>query len=146
MEERRELMDFDLKRYLGKWYEIARIENEFSPKMDKVVAQYNLNDDGSIQVINSGYVDSEFKQIIGHAITTEDNNILKVSFFPGIYSDYRILVLNENYDYALVGGDKDTYLWILSRTSKFNEDIVKDLIQVAKDKGYRVDKIRMTEQ
>ena len=50
-------MDFDLKRYLGKWYEIARIENEFSPKMDKVVAHYNLNDNGSIQVINSGYVD-----------------------------------------------------------------------------------------
>ena len=139
-------MDFDLKRYLGKWYEIARIENEFSPKMDKVVAQYNLNDNGSIQVINSGYVDGNFIQIVGHAITTENKSILKVSFFPGIYSDYRILALGENYEYALVGGDKDTYLWILSRTPDLDEDIIKDLIQVAKEKGYRVDKIRMTEQ
>lgn len=139
-------MDFDLKRYLGKWYEIARIENEFSPKMDKVVAQYNLNDNGSIQVINSGYVDGNFIQIVGHAITTENKSILKVSFFPGIYSDYRILALGENYEYALVGGDKDIYLWILSRTPDLDEDIIKDLIQVAKEKGYRVDKIRMTEQ
>lgn len=146
MEERRELMDFDLRRYLGKWYEIARIENEFEPKMDKVVAQYNLNDDGSIQVINSGYVGGNFRQIVGHVIMTENKNILKVSFFPGIYSDYRVLVVDKNYDYALVGGDKDTYLWILSRTSKLNEDIIKDLIQVAKEKGYKVDKIRMTEQ
>ena len=139
-------MDFDLKRYLGKWYEIARIENEFSPKMDKVVAQYNLNDNGSIQVINSGYVDGNFIQIVGHAITTENKSILKVSFFPGIYSDYRILALGENYEYALVGGDKDIYLWVLSRTPDLDEDIIKDLIQVAKEKGYRVDKIRMTEQ
>lgn len=146
MEERREPMDFDLRRYLGKWYEIARIENEFEPKMDKVVAQYDLNDDGSIQVINSGYVDGDFKQIIGHAITTGNKNILKVSFFPGIYSDYRVLVVGKNYDYALVGGDKDNYLWILSRTSKLNEDIIYDLIRIAKEKGYRVDKIRMTEQ
>ena len=146
MEERRELMDFDLRRYLGKWYEIARIENEFSPKMDKVVAQYNLNDNGSIQVINSGYVDGNFRQIVGHAITTENKNILKVSFFPGSYSDYRVLVIGKNYDYALVGGDKDTYLWILSRTPDLDEDIIYDLIRIAKEKGYRVDKIRMTEQ
>ena len=106
-------MDFDLKRYLGKWYEIARIENEFSPNMDKVVAHYNLNDNGSIQVINSGYVDGNFRQIVGHAITTENKSILRVSFFLGIYSDYRILAIGENYEYALVGGDKDTYLWIL---------------------------------
>lgn len=104
MEERRELMDFDLKRYLGKWYEIARIKNEFEPKMSKVVAQYDLNDDGSIQVINSGYVGGDFRQIIGRAIITENKNILKVSFFPGIYSDYRVLVVGKNYDYALVGG------------------------------------------
>ena len=139
-------MDFDLKRYLGKWYEIARIENEFSPKMDKVVAQYNLNDNGSIQVINSGYVDGNFRQIVGHAITTENKSVLMVSFFPGIYSDYRILAIGENYEYALVGGDKDIYLWILSRTPDLDEDIIKDLIQVAKEKGYRIDKIRMTEQ
>lgn len=139
-------MDFDLKKYLGKWYEIARIENEFSPKMDKVVAQYNLNDNGSIQVINSGYVDGNFRQIVGHAVTTENKSVLKVSFFPGIYSDYRILALGENYEYALVGGNKDTYLWILSRTQDLDEDIIKNLIQVAKEKGYRIDKIRMTEQ
>ena len=139
-------MDFDLKRYLGKWYEIARIENEFSPKMDKVVAHYNLNDNSSIQVINSGYIGGNFRQIVGHAITTENKSVLKVSFFPGIYSDYRILALGENYEYALVGGNKDTYLWILSRTPDLDVDIIIDLIRVAKEKGYRIDKIRMTEQ
>ena len=86
------------------------------------------------------------RQIVGHAITTDNKSVLKVSFFPGIYSDYRILALGENYEYALVGGDKDIYLWILSRTPDLDEDIIKDLIQVAKDKGYRVDKIRMKEQ
>ena len=95
---------FDLRLFLGKWYEVARINNGFEPEMDKVTAQYNLNDNGTIQVINSGYIGDKKRQIVGTAKTTDQSNLLKVSFFPGIYSDYKILAIGNNYDYALIGG------------------------------------------
>ena len=66
-------MEIDLKMYLGKWYEIARINNDFEPNLTNVIAQYNLNDDNTIQVINSGYINDQYIQIIGTAITTSNN-------------------------------------------------------------------------
>lgn len=73
-------MHVDLKKYMGKWFEIARIKNEFEPNMKKVTAQYNLNEDDTIQVINSGYIDDTLKEIIGIAKTTNENNLLLISF------------------------------------------------------------------
>ena len=77
-------MEIDLKRYSGKWFEIARIKNTFEPNMTNVTAQYNLNNDDTIQVINSGYINGEFKEIIGHAIKVNEDT-LKVSFQPKLY-------------------------------------------------------------
>ena len=79
-------MHVDLKKYMGKWFEIARIKNEFEPNMKKVTAQYNLNEDDTIQVINSGYIDDTLKEIIGIAKTTNENNLLLISFRHPIYS------------------------------------------------------------
>lgn len=137
---------FDLRLFLGKWYEVARINNGFEPKMDKVTAQYNLNDNGTIQVINSGYIGDKKRQIVGTAKTTDQSNLLKVSFFPGIYSDYKILAIGNSYEYTLIGGELNTYLWILSRTPEISDNIFKELISIAKEKGYRTDRIILTKQ
>lgn len=137
-------MTFDLNNYLGKWYEVARINNEFEPEMKNVIAQYNLFESGFIQVINSGYVEGELRQITGVARLTDQPGLLKVSFFPGIYSDYKILYIDENYQYALVGGNSKNYLWILSRTPDIDNSVLLQLISIAKEIGYNTDKIIMT--
>lgn len=137
-------MTFDLNSYLGKWYEIARINNEFEPEMKNVIAQYSLFESGFIQVINSGYIEGELKQIIGVAKLTDQPGLLKVSFFPGSYSDYKILYIDEDYQYALVGGNSKNYLWILSRIPDINSSVLLQLVNIAKENGYNTDKIIMT--
>ena len=137
-------MTFDLTSYLSKWYEVARISNEFEPEMKNVIAQYNLFESGFIQVINSGYVEGELRQITGVARLTDQPGLLKVSFFPGIYSDYKILYIDENYQYALVGGNSKNYLWILSRIPDINSSVLLRLVNIAKENDYNTDKIIMT--
>lgn len=139
-------MDIDLKKYIGKWFEIARIRNEFEPNMKKVTAQYNLNEDGSIQVINSGYINDELKEILGTAKTTNESDLLLVSFFPPIYSPYKIIFVDGEYQYALVGGGSTNYLWILSRTPNLDKEILDKLISIAKEQKYDINKIVLTEQ
>lgn len=139
-------MEFDLKKYLGKWYEIARIKNDFEPNLRKVTAQYSFKNDGTIQVINSGYIGNKLSTIEGIARKTEDNNILKVSFFPDTESYYKILYIDKNYEYALVGGSSNMLLWILSRTPKLEKSILDKLIGIAKEIGYNTDKVIFTEQ
>lgn len=139
-------MHVDLKKYMGKWFEIARIKNEFEPNMKKVTAQYNLNEDDTIQVINSGYIDDTLKEIIGTAKTTNENNLLLISFRHPIYSQYKILFVDDDYQYALVGGSSENYLWILSRTPNLDKTILDKLINIAKEEKYNVNKIVLTEQ
>lgn len=137
-------MEIDLKMYLGKWYEIARINNDFEPNLTNVIAQYNLNDDNTIQVINSGYINDQYIQIIGTAITTSNNSILKVSFFSNIYTEYKILAIDKNYQYALIGGINKNHLWIFARQPSIHRNILNSFIEVAKKYEYNTDKLVIT--
>ena len=139
-------MKFELNNYLGEWFEIARIINNFEPNMTNVTAKYTLNSSNDIEVINKGYIDGQLFQIKGIAKTTNTPNLLKVSFFNNLFSDYKILFIDENYQYALVGGKSPNYLWILSRTKELDEAIVKKLISMAKEHKYNVEKIGFTKQ
>jgi apolipoprotein D and lipocalin family protein len=139
-------MKVDIEKYLGEWFEIARIKNAFQSNMTNVKAQYTLNTDNSIQVINSGVIHTVVMEIIGTAITTEEDNLLKVSFFPNIYSDYKILYVDEDYQYAVVGGENKNYLWILSRTPHIDDIVLYKLIDIAKDNEYEINKLILTEQ
>lgn len=138
-------MIFRLNSYLGKWYEIARIKNDFEPEMKNVTAQYNPILDDVIQVINTGYIGNESKQLIGIAKTTEESGVLKVSFFPNVFAEYKILYVDNDYQYALVGGSYNNYLWILSRTPEMDKSKLEELINIAKERGYHTDRIVLTE-
>lgn len=138
-------MKIDLNKYLGLWHEIARIENDFEPKMTNVTAEYRLNKDGSIQIINSGYLDGQFKHIKGIGITTDRDDLLKVSFFSGSYSDYKILAITDDYEYALVGGDSEDFLWILARTKHIDIDVYNRFVKIAINHGYNTNKLILTE-
>jgi lipocalin len=139
-------MEFNLKQYLGDWFEIARINNYFEPNMTNVTARYTLINKDEIEVINKGYINGQLFQIKGIAKTTSTPTLLKVSFFKNMFSDYQILFVDEEYQYALVGGKSPNYLWILSRTKELDNIIIDKLINIAKENKYNIDKIGITEQ
>lgn len=139
-------MEFDLNKYLGKWFEIARIKNFFEPDMTNVTALYKLDNNGDIVVVNEGYLGGIPIQIVGTARTTNIDKILEVSFFNNVFSDYKILFVDDDYQYAVVGGKSTDYLWILSRTPQLDKNILTELFKIAKDNKYNINKISLTKQ
>ncbi|SRR5690606_28190985 len=132
--------NFDVNKYKGLWYEIARIDFKHERNMDNVTAQYSLNDDGSIKVLNSGYdyKKEKWEKAEGKAKFRGKKDIaaLKVSFFGPFYSGYNVIALDDNYQYALVAGKDLDYLWILSRTTEIPEDVKNNYLEKAKKIGY----------
>lgn len=137
--------DFDVNRYLGTWYEIARIDFVHEKNMDNVSAQYSLKKDGSIKVLNSGYnyKEAKWEKAEGKAKFREVENVgaLKVSFFGPFYSGYNVLAVDDDYNYALVAGKNLDYLWILSRTKELPEDIKDNYLEKAKEIGYDINRL-----
>lgn len=131
---------FYKEKYLGKWYEIARIDFKFEKNLDNTTAEYSLMEDGKIKVDNKGYNVKKEKwvQAIGKAKFVGDENVamLKVSFFGPFYSGYNVIAIDENYKYALVAGKNEKYLWILSRETTIPENIKNDYLKVAENIGY----------
>lgn len=136
----------NLERYLGEWYEIARFDHIFERGMTKTKAFYALREDGKIDVINSGMKNGEEKISKGKAKTTEKPALLKVSFFGPFYSDYRIMFLDEDYQYVLVGGSSEKYLWILARQPQLNQEVKVAILAEATNRGYDVSKLIWVEQ
>lgn len=136
---------FDSKKYLGKWYEIARFDYRFEKNLNNVTATYSLKDNGDIKVLNKGYdtVKKKWKSAEGKArfIKSADIARLKVSFFGPFYSGYNVIAIDEAYTYALVAGNNLAYLWILSRTPTIPESIKKEYVQKAKSIGYNTDNL-----
>ncbi|MGG7466885.1 lipocalin family protein [Chryseobacterium arthrosphaerae] len=132
--------NFDAKKYLGRWYEIARFDYRFEKNMDNVTAEYTENTDGSIQVKNKGYdyVKKVWNESIGEAQFVKDPTEarLKVSFFKPIWAGYNVIDIDENYQYAMVAGSSLKYLWILSRTTTIPESIRQRFLAKAKKIGY----------
>ena len=136
---------FDLERYLGTWYEIARLDHRFERNLGEVTATYSLNDDGTVKVLNSGvYVEPSRKAgkrntATGKARFVGDKGTahLKVSFFGPFYGSYIVFELDkENYKYALVAGPNRKYLWILSREPVIDEELYRLLLETATRNGY----------
>jgi apolipoprotein D and lipocalin family protein len=138
--------NFDIGRYLGKWYEIARLDHSFERGLSSVSAEYSLRPDGGIKVINRGYSkkDGKWKEIEGkgYFVKSRNQGFLKVSFFGPFYGSYIVLDLDkENYSYALVCGPDKSYLWILSRTPRMDEPLKKRLADKAASLGFAAEKL-----
>jgi apolipoprotein D and lipocalin family protein len=133
--------EFDGGRYLGKWYEIARLDHSFERNLSNVSAMYTAKEKGEIAVLNRGYNEKagEWKQIEGKARLVGDESVgsLKVSFFGPFYGGYHVIELDRiNYSYAMVSGPSRSYLWILSRTTKMDEAIYLKLVNRAAALGF----------
>ncbi|BDR16218.1 lipocalin family protein [Vibrio sp. STUT-A11] len=142
--------NFELKPYLGKWYEIARLDHSFERGLTNVTAEYELREDGGVTVINRGYSQEEqnWKQAEGKAYFVDEPSTghLKVSFFGPFYSSYIIFELGKDYDYAFISGFNREYLWLLSRQPKVDSVTLERFKQVAREKGFDVDKLILVDQ
>lgn len=148
----------DLKRYMGTWYEIARLPNRFQKKcVSDVTATYSIRDDGDIQVVNRcRNEDGEMTEAVGRAKRASDdgpNTKLKVRFAPAflsilpfVWGDYWIIALAQDYSYAVVGDPDRKYLWILSRTPSMDEKTFRALKDEISQKGYDLGALTKTVQ
>jgi len=142
---------FDSERYLGTWYEVARMDHSFERGLSNVTANYTQRDDGKITVLNKGYKDKRgaFKDAKGKAKFAADETTghLKVSFFGPFYGDYIIFDLDKvSYQHAFVSGGRDNYLWLLSRTPAVTEPVKQSFISKSSDLGYATDDLIWVDQ
>lgn len=136
----------DIDRYLGTWYEIARYPHSFEEGCSNVSATYSLKDDGKINVLNKCTLeDGTKKEATGVAYASDESNAkLRVSFFRPFYGNYWIIMLDENYSYALVGEPSREYLWILSRTKTIDDNIKTKLMKKILESQYDESKLIWT--
>ncbi len=136
---------FESEKYLGTWYEIARLDNSFEKGLNRVTATYSKREDNGIRVINRGYepIKKKWAEVEGKAyfIENQDTGKLKVSFFGPFYGPYTIVALDKlYYNYAMVTSGNN-YLWILSRTPQLPYPIKQELVAQAKELGFDTDKL-----
>jgi len=137
---------FDIKRYAGKWYEVARLDHSFERGLSDVSATYRQKADGSLEVINRGFDNKQgdWRQATGRALFTGDPNraSLKVSFFGPFYGGYHVIALDQqNYRWAMVVGPDRDYLWILSRDRQLPADVREQLLRQARQLGFDVEQL-----
>ena len=137
---------FQLDRYLGTWYEIARLDHSFERGLSAVTADYSLREDGGVHVVNRGYdtAAGEWDEAIGKAyfVGDPDEGRLKVSFFGPFYGGYNIVELDhENYRYSLVAGPNRSYLWLLARSPDLDRETVQQLVGRARELGFATDEL-----
>ena len=140
------VQEFDLNRYLGKWYEIARLDHSFEEGLDNVTAVYSLRDDGGVNVVNRGFLskDKVYQEALGRAyfVSDSDEGYLKVSFFRPFYASYVIFELDQDgYQYAFVSGPDTSFLWLLSRTPTVEQALVDHFIATSARLGFDTGKL-----
>ena len=138
--------NFELDRYLGKWYEIARLDHSFERGLEKIAAEYSLRDDGGVRVLNRGFSTTKnaWEEAEGKAyfVGSADTGHLKVSFFGPFYGSYVIFELEqENYQYAFITSYKKSYLWLLARDTSVPNSVRDRFLRLAKEKGFDVDSL-----
>lgn len=141
----------DLQKYLGVWYEIARLPHPKQEGCYATTATYSQEKDGRIGVLNQcrrDYFEGDLRSAKGTArvVDSKTNSKLEVQFFWPFWGDYWILALDGNYRYALIGEPKRRYLWILSRVPTLEENIYRQLMSVATKQGYDLSKLSKTPQ
>ncbi|MBV1913368.1 MAG: lipocalin family protein [Cycloclasticus sp.] len=142
--------NFELNNYLGKWYEVARLDHSFERGLNQVSAEYSLRKDGGVSVVNRGFSleDDEWREALGKAYFVNEPNegYLKVSFFGPFYGSYIIFELDkDNYQYAFISGPDKDYLWLLSRTPTVEPEVMEKFVSISKARGFDTSQLIVVE-
>jgi apolipoprotein D and lipocalin family protein len=142
---------FELERYLGKWYEIARLDHSFERGLTRVTAEYSLREDGGVRVVNRGFsaAQQDWDEAEGKAyfVEGEDQGYLKVSFFGPFYGSYVVFELDhEAYQYAFIAGPDTSYLWLLARTPVVSDEVLRRFTERAAELGFATDALILVAQ
>ncbi|WP_231758978.1 lipocalin family protein [Microbulbifer elongatus] len=142
--------DFEINRYLGTWYEIARLDHSFERGLSQVTTQYSLREDGGVKVLNRGF-DAEkakWQEAEGKAYFVDAPNVghLKVSFFGPFYGSYIVFELDDDYRYSMVSGPDRSYLWFLSRTPTVPEAVLQRFVRRAGELGFDTSALILVDQ
>tara|TARA_B100000767_G_scaffold271915_2_gene298537 strand:+ start:1613 stop:2152 length:540 start_codon:yes stop_codon:yes gene_type:complete len=132
---------FELQRYLGTWYEIARLDHSFERGLSQVTANYQLSDNATIEVINRGYdaTNDRWNDAQGNAklVSQSSQGHLKVSFFGPFYGSYVIFELDhDSYKYAFVTSYNKEFLWFLARTPVVDPALTEHFMQLVRRYGF----------
>lgn len=143
--------NFETTRYLGKWYEIARLDHSFERGLSHVTADYSLRQDGGLKVLNRGYkdADAQWKEAEGKAyfVDKKDVGYLKVSFFGPFYGSYIVFDLDQqDYSYSMISGPDKSYLWLLSRAPSMDPALQQRLVEKARGLGFDTSKLIYVKQ
>ena len=142
--------DVDLKKYMGKWYEIARFDHSFERNLKCVSATYSLQENGKVKVLNEGFNSKKEKWESANGIAKVPNSSkpgeIKVSFFRPFYGDYFVIKLDEEYKHVLVGSPTRDYLWVLSRSQSMDKETYNQYLIYAKENGFDVSKLELIPQ
>lgn len=141
--------DFALERYLGEWYEVARLDHAFERGLSHVTASYTMRSDGGVRVINRGYKaeTGRWQSVEGKAyfVAGREQGYLKVAFFGPFYGAYVIFELDQDgYQYALISGPTRAYLWLLARTPNPAPEVVEMLLAKAAERGFDTSRLIFT--
>jgi apolipoprotein D and lipocalin family protein len=147
----RPVTGFELDRYLGKWYEIARLDHSFERGLTRVTAEYSLREDGGVRVVNRGWSagEQEWNEAVGKAyfVEDEDTGYLKVSFFGPFYGSYVVFELDHaDYQYAFISGPDTSYLWLLARAPSVSDEVLQRFRERAGALGFDTDALILVEQ
>ena len=142
--------NFQSSRYLGQWYEIARLDHSFERGLEKVTATYSMREDGGIKVINRGFetASQQWQEAQGKAYFVGDSREghLKVSFFGPFYGSYVIFHLGKDYEYSLITSSNRSYLWLLSRTPVIDDTLKNDLVERMAELGFKTKELIFVQQ
>jgi apolipoprotein D and lipocalin family protein len=141
---------FDVEKYTGTWYEIARFDFTHEKNMSNVTATYTLQDNGTVGVLNKGFdeIKQKWKEAKGKAKFVGDRNegALKVSFFGPFYAGYNVVMMEPDYENVLIFGEDRDYIWILSRNKTISSDVKQKFLDRANAAGYDVSRLVWTKQ
>ncbi|MDE1328559.1 lipocalin family protein [Vibrio aestuarianus] len=142
--------NFELDNYLGKWYEIARLDHSFERGLTQVTAEYTLRRDGGVLVLNRGFsqANNEWQEAEGKAyfVNSDSEGYLKVSFFGPFYGSYVVFELDEkDYQYAFISGPNTDYLWLLARTPSVEPEVIEKFIDMSQERGFDTSSIIFVE-
>ena len=142
--------NFDQTRYLGRWYEIARLDHSFERGLQGVTADYSVRDDGGIRVINRGFSteENQWQQAEGRAYFVRDESqaYLKVSFFGPFFGSYVVFDLGESYNHSFIVGASNSYLWLLAREPVVSDELKQKFVAAAKKLAVEADQILWIDQ